>query len=248
MDAVTSRSFPTDATVEKVWRYMSFGRFVWLLQKRQLWLSRADLLGDPWEIALVGEQFKFVISRHPPMDIFSKKRHESAQERSARIIKLWRRTTFVNCWSTSEHESHALWRIYCRSADGVALQTTFTKLSDSAAGLPVLRVTYEGPGRTRQTPTIDDLVTKKRPMFAYEREVRIVRSEIDAIDDGEVLPDEKILGRPLAWEPERHIERIWVHPEADVSFFETVTAVIEQYAPALRDCVGWSAMKDGPPF
>jgi hypothetical protein len=81
-------------------------------------------------------------------------------------------------------------------------------------------------------------------MFAYEREVRIVRSEID----DEVMPDEKILGRPMAWEPERHIEHIWVHPKADVSFFETVTAVIEQYAPALRDCVGWSAMKDGPPF
>jgi hypothetical protein len=244
MDEVTSRPLQTDAAAEKVWRYMSFARFVWLLQKRQLWLSRADLLGDPWEIALVGDQLKFVIARHPPTDIFSKQPRESAEERSARIIKLWRRKTYVNCWSTSEHESHALWRIYCGSAEGVALQTTLAKLMDSVAGLPVLRVTYDGPGRTRRTPTIDDLVTKKRPMFAYEREVRIVRSEIG----DEVMPDEKILGVPLAWEPERHLEFIRVHPEADFSFFETVTAVIEQYAPALRDCVEWSAMKDGPPF
>jgi hypothetical protein len=81
-------------------------------------------------------------------------------------------------------------------------------------------------------------------MFAYEREVRIVRSEIG----DEVMPDEKIFGLPLAWEAERHLKSIRVHPEADFSFFETVAAVIEQYAPTLRDCVEWSAMKDGPPF
>jgi hypothetical protein len=32
---------------EKGWRYLKFSRFVWLLQKKQLWLSLADLLGDP---------------------------------------------------------------------------------------------------------------------------------------------------------------------------------------------------------
>src|SRR5229473_4973026 len=51
---------------EKVWRYMSFSRFLWLLQNKQLWLTRADLLGDPWEISLAGNQLEHVISRHPP--------------------------------------------------------------------------------------------------------------------------------------------------------------------------------------
>jgi len=32
--------YPPDET--KVWRYMSYARFVWLLQKKQLWLSRVD--------------------------------------------------------------------------------------------------------------------------------------------------------------------------------------------------------------
>jgi hypothetical protein len=38
-------------SADRVWRYMTFSRFVWLLQNKQLWLSRADLLGDPWELA-----------------------------------------------------------------------------------------------------------------------------------------------------------------------------------------------------
>jgi hypothetical protein len=43
---------------EKVWRYLKFSRFVRLLQKKKLWLARADLLGDPWEITLMGDQLE----------------------------------------------------------------------------------------------------------------------------------------------------------------------------------------------
>jgi hypothetical protein len=37
---------------QKVWRYLSFSRFMWMLQNKQLWLSRADKLDDPWELAI----------------------------------------------------------------------------------------------------------------------------------------------------------------------------------------------------
>jgi len=47
-----------------VWRYTSFAKFVWTIQNKCLWLSRADLLGDPWEISLSGEQLQLVIDRH----------------------------------------------------------------------------------------------------------------------------------------------------------------------------------------
>ncbi|MEH2528001.1 hypothetical protein V1288_005910 [Bradyrhizobium sp. AZCC 2176] len=32
---------------QKVWRYLGFFRFMWMLQRRQLWLARADKLEDP---------------------------------------------------------------------------------------------------------------------------------------------------------------------------------------------------------
>ena len=122
---------------EKVWRYLSFSRFVWMLQKKQLWLARADLLGDPWEIALTGDQLAFVIARHPIQPIDDPRPRETAQQRIARIMPLWRRSTFANCWSKSEHESHALWRIYCDSVEGIAVQTTFSKLKGSVGSLTV---------------------------------------------------------------------------------------------------------------
>ena len=227
---------------EKVWRYMSFSRFLWLLQNKQLWLTRADLLGDPWEITLAGDQLAHVISRHPP-DPFPPRgaKRETPIQRSERIIRSWRRHTFVSCRSASEHESHALWRIYCRSSEGVALQTTLGKLRESVGSLPVYRVTYQIPGSKRQTPTLPDLVAKKRPMFAYEQEVRVVLST-NGKDEIEVL------GHCLEWDPEKNVEFIQVHPEADNSFMQTVTAAVEHYAPALSGRVGWSAMKARPPF
>ncbi len=239
---MTNDRAPVDS--EKVWRYMGFSRFVWLLQKKQLWLSRADLLGDPWEISLAGDQLAHVISRHPLTDILSPEVPESAMQRSARIIRLWRWHTFVNCWSVSNHESHALWRIYCPPREGVAIQTTLAKLRASVGDLRVLPVTYEIPGCNRRTPIREDLVTKKRLMFAYEQEVRIVHfADINDVED--IQP--KTLGHSLEWELGA-VESIRVHPEADHSFMETVRTTVENYAPALRDRVEWSAMNAPPPF
>lgn len=227
----------------KVWRYMSFSRFVWLLQKRQLWLSRADLLGDPWEISLAGDQLEHVISRHPISTLpLSDVVPETAMQRSERIIKMWRQQTFINCWSASDHESHALWRIYCPSSEGIAIQTMLAKLQASVGGLPVYRVAYEIPGNMKQTPTRIDLMTKKRPMFSYEQEVRIVRF----ID--EARPEPETIGCVLAWDLDNCVESIRVHPEADHSFMDTVTATVECYAPTLKDKVSWSAMNARPPF
>jgi len=217
---------------------------LWTEIRKQLWLSRVDRLDDPWEISLAGNQLEHVISLHPiaPLPRPDVK-PEGAMERSARIIKMWRRQTFVNCWSASEHESHALWRIYCHSSEGVAVQTTLARLRESV-GLPVYRVTYQIPGINKETPSLLDLVTKKRPMFAYEQEVRVVLSDGNAGAD----PLQELLGHRLLWDPERNVESIRVHPDADGSFMDTVRAVVAQYAPALKDCVAWSDMNALPPF
>lgn len=229
----------------KVWRYMSYARFVWLLQTKKLWLSRSDYLGDPWELSLAGDQLAHVISTAPITTITATGatgvKRETARERSERIINLWRRKTYVSCWSAQEHESHALWRIYCPPSEGVAIQTTLAKLNFSIGDLPAFRVTYLTPGSSKRTPTLADLATTKRPMFAYEHEVRIVHL-VD--DDAPTFP----VGFGLPWDCEQHVETICVHPEADQSFMDTVITTVATYAPSLKDKVVWSAMNERPPF
>ena len=111
----------------------------------------------------------------------------------------------------------------------------------SVGNLPVYRVAYQVPGSIKQTPSLSDLVAKKRPMFAYEQEIRVVFF-VDADDDKETI------GQGVAWDPEKIVESIRVHPEADDSFIETATAVVEHYAPALKGRVARSVMNEPPPF
>jgi len=223
-----------------VWRYMSFAKFVWTIQNKCLWLTRADLLGDPWEISLSGEQLQIVINRHPITSLGEAPK-ESAPERAKRILELWRSNTFVSCWNQSLHESNALWKIYCKSSDGVAIQTTHEKLNSIAGRHSLYSVTYPTPGNNKKTPTHQDLVTKKRPMFSYEEEVRIV-----FYDESRTTGD--VRGVPLDFDFERLIETVRVHPEANESFFDSVRNIVATYAPQFTGRVGWSDMKLGPPL
>ena len=223
-----------------VWRYMSFAKFVWAIQNKCLWLTRADLLGDPWEISLSGEQLKHVIDSHPITPIGEEPR-EPAEERARRIIGLWRRNTFISCWNRSAHESNALWKIYCENADGIALQTTYEKLIQIGGRHPLYSVTYPAPGSNRSTPTHIDLVTKKRPMFAYEDEVRIVFHD----ENNEAGAAR---GVRLHFDFEHLIESVRIHPEANEFFFETVQSTVNTFAQNFAGVVKRSDMALQPPL
>lgn len=231
----------TGSANNKVWRYMSFSKFVWTIQKKCLWLSRANLLGDPWEISLSGEQLQLIIDRHPISPIGEPPPRETATEKAERIINFWRNKSFINCWNMSAHESNALWQIYCKNADGVVLQTTIEKLKLIKGQYSLQPVTYPIPGSNKKTPTHNDLITKKRPMFKYEEEIRIVHfDKNDEID--------KTNGLKLEFDFEKLIDSVRIHPQADSVFFETVQSIVKKYAPDFQGKVTWSDMKLDPPF
>jgi hypothetical protein len=222
---------------------MSFAKLVWILQKKQLWLSSAEVLDDKWELMLNDRQLGKIIANRP-----SSTTAEAARDQAAKIVRARRKQTFINCWTASEHESHALWRIYCPSTEGVAIQTTLERLKMSVP-LPVLEVTYESHELDEATPDISRIVAQKRPMFAYEQEVRVVL--VRDLDDPQ-HPERTTIGAGIDWDPELHVENIWIHPDAPFWFMETVTETVRQLAPMLSlegvPRVWWSKMSSSPPF
>ncbi len=100
----------------RVWRYLSFGKFVWMLQHKQLWLSKVERLDDKWELMPLDQQLNYTINNRP--DSLSA---EAATASIAKTVKTLRKNTFVSCWTASQHESLALWKIYCPSGEGVAI-------------------------------------------------------------------------------------------------------------------------------
>jgi hypothetical protein len=250
---------------KRVWRYMSFGRFVWTLSKQALWMSRADQLGDAWEGILSEKELAVMVEKTVAAKIEERGNDEESgmamrpdwtdviTATVATETKKQRERFFVNCWTASSSESHAMWSIYCASKEGIAIQTTLEKLRSSVGALPVLPVTYTNfvPKSVAKVHTRIDLVTRKRKPFSYEREERIVEEIVppekgslsELIGFGRYQP----LGYPLPWNPERWLDAVLVHPGADDGFFDAVKAVVEVMAPKLRRRVARSGMGALPP-
>jgi hypothetical protein len=221
----------------KVWRYMTFGRFVWMLVRKRLWLSRCDLLSDRWEGRVSASTLAAMLADGRVYE----------PDQLAGIIEIERTRNFVSCWTLAEHESDALWRIYCGVSEGVAIQTTLGRLRDSVAACRVdfgepepeldLKPVVYDDGHL-PAPYVGELIMRKRQMFAYEREVRVVFFR----QDSKPQP----MGRELRWDPENVLEHVWVHPFADEPFKDTVDAVVAAFAPTLSGRVSMSKMTSEP--
>jgi len=158
-----------------------------------------------------------------------------------RVWRAIRQSVYINCWARGEHESHALWKIYCPSSEGVVIKTTLGKLRASVPdNLEVLPVGYSH--NTEATGDIWKRMTLKRPMFSYEQEMRAVWY------DGSWLKtaDENPSGRTIEWDPSLHVDDIIVHPESDDSFLQTVSGTVRAFAPALEALVRSSTMAADP--
>lgn len=55
--------------------------------------------------------------------------HRNMREHS----RLEREVTFVNSWHCQEYESAAMWSLYLKTQEGIAIQSTYKRLVDSLA-------------------------------------------------------------------------------------------------------------------
>jgi hypothetical protein len=135
----------------KLRRYMSFTKFVSMLDRSSLFFSRADKLGDPFEGSIPDRHAKRILRDHPVA-------REGFGESLATLHNWLCQWTFVSCWHANERESAAMWRLYSASDGGVAIQTNCEKLvhchpeSDSlfAGGRPCCGKTQPPRNRSRQ--------------------------------------------------------------------------------------------------
>jgi len=109
-------------TAAKLWRYMDLSKLIALLHSGCLFFARADRLGDPWEGAAspVSVTFRKVLVTETGLDY----------QRLADIYKSTRRHTYISCWHENPNESAAMWKLYLKSDEGIAIQTTFERLRE----------------------------------------------------------------------------------------------------------------------
>jgi hypothetical protein len=129
----------------KIWKYMDFTKFVSLLEKKSLYFSRIDKLGDPFEgsTTIVNKRFIRMVNA----ENIKRLREEGASEEKIsertnlfkevekldsewEFLKEYRKNIYVSCWHLSGHESAAMWNLYLKSNEGIAIQSTYKRFKN----------------------------------------------------------------------------------------------------------------------
>ena len=109
-----------DATL---WRYIDFTKLVSLLDTESLFFARADTLGDTFEGSFSRANVEARPGEFPD---------QPAMLAVVSVMnQLFRIHTFINCWSMDDHESAALWQLYVPPQGGVAVKSSFRRLTES---------------------------------------------------------------------------------------------------------------------
>jgi len=223
---------PTDLDIS-VWRYMDLAKFVSLLSTRSLYFCRTDLLGDPYE----GTMPHTVSSTVTDMMAEDQSEIDSRARLSA-IREAYRQWAYVSCWHMNEDESAAMWSLYARTNEAVAIRSTYRKLRD---GLPenVYTGTVEYIDyRTQQFPEydLDFPLVHKRLSFQHEREVRAVIPEppFDGDDDpaakrAAILRENDEVGKAVPVSLDALVDRVYVAPTTPAWFSKSVASLVAQY-------------------
>lgn len=168
----------------KIWRYMSIEKFALLMSRRELWFSRADLLGDEHEGSL-------------PDSIIDERQQRlkdhRVKEKVERGSKEGRKHSYVSCWSMQIPEALSMWKIYTPNATGVSIRTTVGGLSGCFVSRPtdffdrldarIEKVSYVNFVSHKSPPDAFDRFTHKQKAYSYEKEVRAIISFMPTVEE-----------------------------------------------------------------
>jgi hypothetical protein len=219
---------------------MDLAKFLSILQTKNLYFSRADKLGDPFEGSITkGDHAlrKYIQDNRntdPRLSGYKSLTDDQLntmfrQEEFHNREKL--SSLFVNCWHMNEHESAAMWRLYGQSTETICLQSTFHRL---ASALP----SYVNAGTVKYIDYESDYIPAnnsfnsimtKRMSYAHEREVRAVAwSGLSGDLGGDTVRENMTKdGLPIPVDLQALIERIYVSPTSALWFRQIVERLLE---------------------
>ncbi|WP_343707454.1 hypothetical protein [Flavobacterium sp.] len=198
-----------------VWKYLDLSKFLDLLLSKKLFMSRSDKFEDQYE------------------GTFSEPTYEEIKKLAAdnpeflNYYKTHREKVAISSWHINEYESFAMWQIFTKNKEGLAIQSTIRRLQkavrpennyDQFIG-EVNYIDYK-----KEYIPFDDLFFPflfKRKSFQYEREVRILsdtsKSDIKLNDGLKINVDINQL-----------IEKIYIHPKSENWYKKLVIELVER--------------------
>jgi hypothetical protein len=202
----------------KIWRYMNLYKFKSLLESSALRFARADTFDDVFEGSMSKVNFN---KAEILFDIFNDPLIKETHNYRKSLIKL----TYINCWHLDEYESAAMWKIFCSSNDGIAIQSTYNLLKGSITDTKecsigvVSYIDYEREPFSREDAFTPFLF--KRTSFKYEQELRAI-----LLDQSKKSNE---LGRTATVNLNDLIQNIYVSPSTSDEYLNEIRKTVHSY-------------------
>lgn len=218
----------------KIWRYMDFTKYVDLLDRSALFFSRADKLGDPFEGSHGQAYFNFMKGAF-------KEGSDSAYHlrKLGSVFKKFVKFSFLSCWHINEQESAAMWTLYLKSNEGIAVQSTIGLLK---SGIKTKKYDMYG-GRVKcidyDTEVMEGGLDEgerypfyyKRKSYEHEQEFRLLIQDFASAKGPSISESitPRRLGLYVPVDLNKLIEKVYVAPSSTKWLHKLVESITKKY-------------------
>ncbi len=198
-----------------VWKYLDLSKFLDMLLSQQLFMSRSDKFEDQYEGTFSEPTFEEI------------KKIAANKTEFLDYYKSHREKVVISSWHINEYESFAMWQIFTKNNEGLAIQSTIGRLKEALQ--PENRIEqYIGNVNyidyKKEYIPFDDAFFPflfKRKSFQYEREVRII-SDVStkniSVNDG----------LKINVDLSQLIEKIYIHPKSENWYKKLVIELVSK--------------------
>jgi hypothetical protein len=198
-----------------VWKYLDLSKFLDMLLSQQLFMSRSDKFEDQYEGTFsepTFEEIKKIAANNPKFLDYYKSHREKV---------------VISSWHINEYESFAMWQIFTKNNEGLAIQSTIGRLKEALR--PENRIEqYIGNVNyidyKKEYIPFDDTFFPflfKRKSFQYEREVRIISD----VSTQNISVNE---GLKINVDLNQLIEKIYIHPKSENWYKKLVIELVSK--------------------
>jgi hypothetical protein len=198
-----------------VWKYLDLSKFLDMLLSQQLFMSRSDKFEDQYEGTFsepTFEEIKKIAANKPEFLDYYKSHREKV---------------VISSWHINEYESFAMWQIFTKNNEGLAIQSTIGRLKEALQ--PENRIEqYIGNVNyidyKKEYIPFDNAFFPflfKRKSFQYEREVRIITD----VSSHNISVNE---GIKINVDLNQLIEKIYIHPKSENWYKKLVIELVSK--------------------
>ncbi|MBU0558175.1 MAG: hypothetical protein KJ799_03640 [Bacteroidetes bacterium] len=224
-----------------IWRYLSLDKFLDLIVSKELFFTNAAKMTDKYE-GLIPKRNQEYLLKQIKKEGYSLKYAEIESQIRLHQTNSLRELTLLNCWTISQHESYALWKIYLGGAkSGVAIKTTVGKLTRAIKNgkdpfdedIFIAKVDYADFIKDEPENRFN-VITTKNKFYEYENELRLFIFHYP-LSEGSLKPPYNLsIGRRLKVDIYELIDEIYLSPFTGRWFDNTMVELIKQINPDLR--------------